>query len=411
MKKLLSLLLVLALVLCGCGTRPSADSTVASFTAPETSAPAVSPTEAPAATVPGTELAQGESRAYALSSTVDPRSQAYHDAFDRGSEPLFSYDAVMQGNKKFLELSGAEAMSVSTLLGHWSDGTAVSVRQLTVVDLDGGTPELILWLQSENNPKLGFEVLYYDGGDVYGYALTPQPFDQLKTDGTFAWEDGVAAMTFDGPNWYLHTIGDTREAHSEKADVIWFPDWMSFLYPGTPEPSTVIRGVNDPNTTLIDTQTQQQLHLSQIGLLLVPADIPTYIVAQAELDMDGDGLLEQVLQIGTQADPYLGFVVLKPQGDLIYCQSYYYRSFMDLKADGTFSFSSSSSDYGYGKLSFQNGQWTGTVLAEQHVTTDITGSVNTIYFVGGQMTTAEVFKQFEQTQNNKPAATWQAPEG
>ncbi len=79
------------------------------------------------------------------------------------------------------------------------------------------------------------------------------------------------------------------------------------------------------------------------------------------LDMDGDGISELLFQSGDYRDWTL---VLHWSGGELYGREFYIRSLGNLKADGTFSFSSSAFDSGVGRLRF-NGEEYETVKAAQ----------------------------------------------
>lgn len=69
----------------------------------------------------------------------------------------------------------------------------------------------------------------------------------------------------------------------------------------------------------------------------------------AVLDLDGDGVQEAVVKLGSAVT---GFEILHYQDGTVCGSLRYIRSFNDLKADGTFWFSSSAADHGFGRLSF-----------------------------------------------------------
>lgn len=74
----------------------------------------------------------------------------------------------------------------------------------------------------------------------------------------------------------------------------------------------------------------------------------------AVIDLDYDGVPEVVLGL-SKADDYL---ILRHQSGVVYGYELGYRSFMDLKSDGTFSYASSAADGGFGSLKFSGNAYT-----------------------------------------------------
>ena len=69
------------------------------------------------------------------------------------------------------------------------------------------------------------------------------------------------------------------------------------------------------------------------------------------LDMDGDGVTEVVVEL----TEWEAFVVLNSGGDTVYGSEIVYRGLLDLKDDGTFTYSSGAMDNGVAVLSFRSG--------------------------------------------------------
>jgi|GEM_PF-6385510 len=81
----------------------------------------------------------------------------------------------------------------------------------------------------------------------------------------------------------------------------------------------------------------------------------------AVMDLDGDSIPEIILRI-TMGDNDVGFEVMHYENGAVYSHELVYRSLMDLKTDGTFSYSSGAADSGFGKLRFEGNEY---VIAEQ----------------------------------------------
>ena len=119
------------------------------------------------------------------------------------------------------------------------------------------------------------------------------------------------------------------------------------------------------------------------------------------LDLDGDGVQEAVLR----SDDYAQYsVILHWDTDTLYGYSFYIRSLnaLTLKEDGTFSFSSSAFEGGWGRLSF-SGQGC-TVHADSYCSDY--GSSQAAYVVDGQPVTQAEFDAAQTLQDAKPDAVW-----
>lgn len=111
------------------------------------------------------------------------------------------------------------------------DWVTAKVTKFTIIDLDGnGENELVLWIQSNGNSDYGFEILYYQDQEVYGFTLPARGFMDLKTDGTFDTAGGVE----DSEDYYGvgrlrlsergYKIEDASDSGSQvgKTDVGWY---------------------------------------------------------------------------------------------------------------------------------------------------------------------------------------------
>ncbi len=127
----------------------------------------------------------------------------------------------------------------------------------------------------------------------------------------------------------------------------------------------------------------------------------------AVMDMNGDGLAEVVLEVEAPE----GFLILTVHEGAVYVGEEVYRGLLDLKDDGTSSFSSGASDNGVWDFCFvveeESGRPIGLghyVLAESRSAAD--GSVE--YFLdGGTQTTDEAgYRAFLAAQDAKLDALW-----
>lgn len=82
--------------------------------------------------------------------------------------------------------------------------------------------------------------------------------------------------------------------------------------------------------------------LPDIPLAFSPYSSYAAVTEFAVLDLDGDGSQEVVLQVTDVANDMGGYVILRQEGDEIYGYPSHWRTFWDLKTDGTFTYSSLS---------------------------------------------------------------------
>ena len=412
MKKRIVCLLAICLSLSGCSVVP--EKPVATVTAP----PAVTTdvaTQATDATTPAVPVVvpqpkvSGGTASYQVASSVDPESQAFYDSLNRESEVFMAFDAVMNGNAKLTHVETGDSNSITSMLQRYAAPEAPTVRQMTVVDLNqDGTLELILWMQTSTDANYGFLLLSYAGGRVYCKRVDNNYFQELKTDGSFRVGDSQTYVRLKDPSGMSPAQSYTSDAteHNAKADAIWFSQWMDLIYPGAAGISGGPIGVLEDNTQLTDTARKERINLDEVGHLLLPQEVKTRIVQCTAVDPDWDGVAETVLQMGTESDDYIGFVILRQDQEQYVGQGYYYRSFYELRTDGSYAFSSGANDSGFGMLTYQDGQWMECVLAQTYETTTQTGNAHQVYFVGGEMTTQEAYERFVEEQNAKALQPW-----
>lgn len=125
------------------------------------------------------------------------------------------------------------------------------------------------------------------------------------------------------------------------------------------------------------------------------------------LDLDRDGKQELLLWLRAGEDNHAGYWVLRYQGGDIWGYSLSYRSFDQLKADGSFQWSGGSSDYGIGTMVFENCTWSITRSAGYEAAFNDDGSLarERYYLNGEDATHAEVLLAYE-AQKAKENAPW-----
>lgn len=123
----------------------------------------------------------------------------------------------------------------------------------------------------------------------------------------------------------------------------------------------------------------------------------------ALLDLDGDEIPEVVIELSDDY-PYFYEVLYFEDGNM-YGHILPLRQFNDLKEDGTFSWSASASNSGYGSLRFSASEYVVENLA--YTETGMDGeNVAMSYFIGDESVTRERYDAFVAEQDDKPAAQW-----
>lgn len=127
----------------------------------------------------------------------------------------------------------------------------------------------------------------------------------------------------------------------------------------------------------------------------------------AVIDLDRDGVNELVIWPEGEYEylySVVGYAILRRQGDVIYGSAPGYRSFGDLKSDGTFTFSSGADNWGIITASFLEGR---LELSHDNVITWCEGDGGeTGYFVDGLKATRGEFFAAIDAQNAKPGPVW-----
>lgn len=105
------------------------------------------------------------------------------------------------------------------------------------------------------------------------------------------------------------------------------------------------------NERFYHAQAEIYLTLSEIGEKLFEGASVTF-PQYAYVDVDNSGEKELVLEQSVNGNHYYGYLVLQRADSIVWGYEFVYRSMFELKEDGTFSFSSSAADSGFGYAHF-----------------------------------------------------------
>lgn len=157
------------------------------------------------------------------------------------------YKAILLGNGDFVNIDRSNQdrrLNIENIKEVVSDEDWVTAKitKFTIIDLDGnGENEIVLWIQANEDLDYGFEILYYQDQEVYGFTLPYRGFLELKTDGTFDTAGGIE----DSEDYYgvgrlrlferRYTIEDASDSGSQegKTNVEWYdltPDSVELAF-------------------------------------------------------------------------------------------------------------------------------------------------------------------------------------
>lgn len=170
---------------------------------------------------------------------------------------------------------------------------------------------------------------------------------------------------------------------------------------------TGFQSVLQGRTPFFSADANQSLSINELGQAIgIDSSIPVKPVKFAVIDLDGDDVQEIVLWLQVNENDSYGFEILRQQGGKIYGYTLVYRAFMDLKRDGTFSFSSGAADSGFGSISFADKSYKIDEIAYSKATYDTNNELSVSYFVNSQAATEAEFLSAVEEQNRKESVLW-----
>ncbi|MDE5590155.1 MAG: M56 family metallopeptidase [Acetatifactor sp.] len=134
-------------------------------------------------------------------------------------------------------------------------------------------------------------------------------------------------------------------------------------------------------------------------------DVVVRVLKFAVVDLDEDEEEEVVLWIQVGHNDYWGFEILHYLNGEIYGYPIWYRSFMDLKTDGTFSISYSAADQGVGRMTFSEN---GYSISEAYTYTTFLGDgeYTVEYFVDNEPCSMDDYFDVVEGQDQKADVEW-----
>lgn len=170
---------------------------------------------------------------------------------------------------------------------------------------------------------------------------------------------------------------------------------------------TGFQSVLQGRTSFFSTDANQSLSINELGQAVgIDSSITVKPIKFAVIDLDGDNVQEIVLWLQVNENDSYGFEILRQQGGQIYGYALTYRAFMDLKKDGTFSFSSGAADSGFASISFTDKSYKIDEIAYSESSYDANNELTVSYFVNGQAATEAEFLSAVEKQDGKESILW-----
>ena len=151
----------------------------------------------------------------------------------------------------------------------------------------------------------------------------------------------------------------------------------------------------------------EKINLTNIKEVVTDDDSITVTANKfAMMDLNNDGENEVILWLQINGVSDFGFEILRYQEGSVYGYTLFYREFMDLKTDGTFSFSGGAADWGIGKLSFSGNEYTINKLYYCESQYDSDNELEVQYFSNGTPYSEEEFNDDISRQEEKGNVNW-----
>ncbi|GAE90179.1 hypothetical protein [Acetivibrio straminisolvens] len=172
-------------------------------------------------------------------------------------------------------------------------------------------------------------------------------------------------------------------------------------------PMSAYRSVLQSKTTFFSIDANKELNITQLNEA-VSADSSVKVEATkfAIVDLENDNVPEVILCLSVNDNDGSGFEILRYDNGMVYGYTLSYRSFMDLKADGTFSFSGGVADHGFGTIEFTNKGYTVNKITYCEASYDSGNNLIFSYIVNHKTSTEEDFLAAINMQDEKPDTIW-----
>jgi len=172
-------------------------------------------------------------------------------------------------------------------------------------------------------------------------------------------------------------------------------------------PMSTYKSVLQNKTQFFSTDAKKNLNISQLNQAVSDDDsVKVKAIKLAIADLENDEIPEVILWLDVNTNEYYGFEVLRYRDGVVYGYTLPYKSFMDLKDDGTFSFSSGTADSGFGKVKFTENGYSIDKITYSESSDNSGNNQITSYFVNNQSASEEDFLSAINKKSDKTAVTW-----
>lgn len=171
-------------------------------------------------------------------------------------------------------------------------------------------------------------------------------------------------------------------------------------------PINEYQSVLQNETTFFSIDAKEDLNITQLNQAISDdSSVKVKVTKFAIVDLENDDIPEVILWLAVNNNDDFGFEILSFKDEMVYGYTLSYRSFMDLKDDGTFSFSSGAADYGFGTVKFTQKGYTVDKISYSESSYDSNNNLSISYFVNHESATEEDFLSAINKQSEKTGVT------
>ena len=174
-----------------------------------------------------------------------------------------------------------------------------------------------------------------------------------------------------------------------------------------PAALNAIKAVLQGNAEFFETGIKKTLNINQLNQAVsLDSKATAKATKFAVIDLDNDGTKEVILWLTVNGLDYSASEVLHYQSGVVYGYVMWYRSFNELKTDGTFTFSSGAMDSGFGTIKFTDQTCSTDEIVYSESSYDSNNNLTVSFFIDNKSATQDEFNLAIKNQDEKPNATW-----
>jgi hypothetical protein len=194
---------------------------------------------------------------------------------------------------------------------------------------------------------------------------------------------------------------DTGDPAADRSEV------SSEASQSSTSPLSTYLSVLQNTAEFFSTDANKYLNINQLSQAVSDdSSISVKATRLAIVDLDNSGTPEVILWLAVNENDYYGYEVLRYQDGVVFSYTLPYRALMDLKADGTFSYSGGASDYGIGAINFTEKAYAIEKISYCESSYDSDNNQIVTYYVDYKSATEEEFQSAMNKQGEKAEAEW-----